>query len=268
MTTVTTTQPTPALPKQQAAASPQDFYRQQRAGGLSHAEAVTLVCQTFNYRQEQEVERWLTQARRDFETPPPPVVEPEPEQQQPALPEDALRRDAERKIAEAEAVEARLSYDALGDDPAIKDAVQRELEDVRSERRSAEGSLRQAELAGVERARRAVAEDEEREREARERALEQARRLDGRVRAKAKAVDSAAVALAAEIRGHREIVDRQVEHFQQAGVPQDQPIPARYEGALRFHFVAAGVDGFFHWRSGWPSPGELAPLAQEEEGAK
>lgn len=101
----------------------------------------------------------------------------------------AMETDARRRIGELEQEEARLALDALSDPQLAA-----ELRDVQSERRAAEDTLRQAELARAEHERRAQQAAAEAEAARKGRELAQARKLAASYREDAAKVDEACAA--------------------------------------------------------------------------
>jgi hypothetical protein len=242
------------------------LYLRSRAEGFDHEAAARAVWAAYGGpgHDPERLREVCGEARADLERP---AAAPEPVVEESLEPDelDALEADAKRKVREAEAVEERLSLDALTDP-----AVAAELQDLRSERRTAEDLIGQIGKARRRRERLRVEAADKAEQERLAKAQAKAdKRAHGRppLEAKANADLAAAVKSLTALEDHTKLEEqdlRDAGHGDANGqVPGVRLTRTEVEGALWHYFQAA--DSLHLLRLGGPVAGsDIHPLKNRE----
>jgi hypothetical protein len=236
----------PRRTRREGAGSEGQFYKQQRAAGMSHSEAIERVMDTFDHHGDNAfsyVSKWLSWARAEAEAPAPATPEPEPEPEPDVDPLDALQADLDGRIGELEEQRQRLSLDVLSDDAHAKGEAAQELRDVESELASATAERKRLPIARLERKRRAADAEREAERATREKAGAKIPALEKRVAAAAASINEDGAKWAAAVALHAKLAEQLDDLRAEAtGVkPQTfRPRPA-YSLPLRHALRGAGV---------------------------
>ncbi len=233
----------------------QGYYRQQRAAGRPHDQAVTACCHAFG-RRERDLYGALDRAREQWESDraaAAATVDREPEETAPIDPMDARQAVLQEQLDELHAEKQALALDAIDGD----EAARKSLTKVEATIKVVNAELDHLDLARAERARRAADDAREAETTSRADARATADELAGQLPGLLKDIDAAAAAFADTLASYQEVFVAQQQAAAVAAGRDYQGarmLSRPFEQALKHALTCAGVSHLLDLPPGAPRP--------------